>query len=83
VTEESTDSASGDTDPKEVQQEDFQPALAGPTALVQYEMTGSDDDRQDGEGEHAGRNTVHAFPSSRDIVAAASGRPAFHCSCAL
>jgi hypothetical protein len=81
VTEEPTDSASGDTDPKQVQQEDFQPAFAGPTTAVQTEMAGSDDDRQDGEGEDADGDTVHAFPSSSDIVAAASGRPAFHCSC--
>jgi hypothetical protein len=40
VTEETTNSASGDTDPEEIQQEDFQPALAGPTTPVQSEMAG-------------------------------------------
>ena len=67
VTEESTNPASRHTDPKQIQQEDFQPALAGPTSPVQTEMTGSDDHRQDREAEDADRNTVHAFPSSRDI----------------
>ena len=52
--------------------------LAGPTTPVQTEMTGSNDHRQDGETEHTDRNTVHAFPSSRDIVAATT-RPPTHC----
>ncbi len=68
VTEESTDSASGDTDPEEIQQEDFQPALAGSTTPVQTDMAGSDDDRQDGEDEDADRNTVHTFSIPQDIA---------------
>lgn len=68
VTEESTDSASGDTNSKEIQQEDFQPAVVAPTTPVQTEMANSDDDRQDGETEDADRNAVYAFPSSRDVV---------------
>jgi hypothetical protein len=61
VTEEPTYSASGHTDPEQIQQEDFQPALAGPTTPVQTKMAGSDDDQQDGEDEDADRNTVHTF----------------------
>jgi hypothetical protein len=68
VAEESTDSASGDTDPKQIQQEDLQPALARPAAAVQTEMANSDEDRQDREGEDADPNTVHAFPSSSGII---------------
>jgi hypothetical protein len=41
VTEESTKSASRNTDPKQIQQEDLQPALAGPTSPIQTEMTGT------------------------------------------
>jgi hypothetical protein len=44
VAEESPDSAAGDPDSKEMQQEEFQPAFAGPTAAVQSEMADSDDD---------------------------------------
>jgi hypothetical protein len=66
VTEESTNSAARDTDSKQIQQEDFQPALGGSTTAVQAEMAGSDDDRQDGESEDADRNTVHASASSTD-----------------
>jgi hypothetical protein len=68
VTEEPTDSASGDTDPEQIQQEDLQPALAGPTTAVQTKMANSDEDRQDREGEDADRNTVHAFPPSSGII---------------
>src|SRR5215212_5474405 len=75
VTEESPNSASCDTDPKQIQQEDFDPALAGPATPVQPEMTGSDDHRQDGEAEHTDRNTVHAFPSSRNIAAVTNRLP--------
>jgi hypothetical protein len=74
VAEESTDSASGGSDPEEIQQEDFQPALSRPaTTRVQTEMAASDDDRQEGEDEDPDRYTVHAFPSVR-IVAATSAR---------
>jgi hypothetical protein len=31
-------------------------------------MANSDEDRQDREGEDADRNTVHAVPSSSDII---------------
>jgi hypothetical protein len=68
VAKEATDSASGDPDPKEVQQKDFQPALAAPTTAVHSEMANTDDDRADREAEDADRNTVHVFPSSSDIV---------------
>jgi hypothetical protein len=39
-------------------------------------MTGSDDHRQDGKAEHMDRNTLHAFPSSRDIAATIGRRNA-------
>jgi hypothetical protein len=68
MAEEPTDSTSGDTDPKQIQQEDFQAALVAPTTAVQTEMANSDDDRQDREGEDADPNTVHAFPSSSGII---------------
>ena len=68
MAEEPTDSAAGDTDPEEVQQEEFQPALTGPTAPVKTEMANSDDDRHDREGEDADGNTVYAVPSSSDIA---------------
>jgi hypothetical protein len=38
-------------------------------------MTGSNDYRQHGEAEHTDRNTLHAFPSSTDIVGATTGHP--------
>jgi hypothetical protein len=84
VTEEPTDSASGDTDPKQIQQEEFQPALAGPTTAVQTEMANSDDDRQDGEGEDPGRNAVHAslLERHRRCRQWASGLPLLLCSVA-
>jgi hypothetical protein len=73
VTEESTNSASRNTDPKQIQQKDFQPPLAGPTSPVQTEMTGSNDDRQDGEAEHTDRNNVHASPPRRTLSPSSVG----------
>jgi hypothetical protein len=62
VSEESTNSASGDTYPKQIQQKYFQPTLAGPTTPVQNEMTRCNNHRQDGEAEHTDRNTVQCIP---------------------
>jgi hypothetical protein len=58
----STNSAFRDTNPKQIEQEDLQPAHAGPTSPVQTKVTGSNDHRQDGEAEHSDRDSVRPFP---------------------